>query len=50
MAVKSLGDLAVLGNERAMMFLQNDVEPKLQGESATGAEWAREILGLYLRN
>ncbi len=50
MAVKSLGDLAVLGNERAMMFLQNDVEPKLQGESAPGAEWAREILGLYLRN
>ncbi len=50
MAVKSLGDIAALGNERAMMFLRNDVEPKLQGESAVGAEWAREILGLYLRN
>jgi hypothetical protein len=50
MAVKSLGDIAAMGNERAMTFLQNDVEPKLQGESATGAEWAREILGLYLRS
>ena len=50
MAVKSLGDIAAMGDERAMMFLQNDVEPKLRGESATGAEWTREILGLYLRN
>jgi HEAT repeat protein len=50
MAVKSLGDIAVMGDERAMAFLQNDVEPKLQGESAAGAEWVREILGLYLRN
>ena len=50
MAVKSLGDLAVMGNERAMLFLQNDVEPKLQGETAVGAGWIREILGLYLRN
>lgn len=50
MAVKSLGDIAAMGNERAMMFLQNDVEPKLQGETAVGAGWAREILGLYLRN
>ena len=50
MAVKSLGDIAAMGDERAMMFLQNEVEPKLQGESAVGAEWAREILGLYLRS
>jgi len=50
MAVKSLGDIAAMGDERALTFLQNDVEPKLQGESATGAEWAREILGLYLRS
>ena len=50
MAVKSLGDIAAMGDERAMMFLQNDVEPKLQGETAVGAGWAREILGLYLRN
>ncbi len=50
MAVKSLGDIASMGNERAMMFLRESVEPKLQGESAVGATWAREILGLYLRN
>lgn len=50
MAVKSLGDIASMGNERAMMFLREGVEPKLQGESAVGATWAREILGLYLRN
>lgn len=50
MAVKSLGDIASMGNDRAMAFLSENVEPKLQGESAVGATWAREILGLYLRN
>ena len=50
MAVKALGDLAVSGNERAMAFLQKDVEAGLVGETATGADWSREILGLYLRN
>ena len=50
MAIKSLGDIAVMGNDSAMMFLRNDVEPLLTGETATGAEWTREILGLYLRD
>ena len=49
MAVKSLGDIAVRGNDRATAFLQDDVEPSLAGESAAGATWTREILGLYLR-
>ena len=48
MAVKSLADLAVSGNDDAMAFLQNDVEAGLAGETATGADWSREILGLYL--
>ncbi len=50
MAVKALGDLAVSGNDRAMAFLQENVEAELVGETATGADWSREILGLYLRN
>jgi hypothetical protein len=49
MAVKSLGDIAVMGSDQAMSFLRDDAEQVLAGESATGAEWSREILGLYLR-
>lgn len=49
MSVKSLADLAVTGNDAAMSFLQNDVEAGMAGETATGADWTREILGLYLR-
>ena len=50
MAIKSLGDIAVMGDDSAMTFLRNDVDAVLAGESATGVEWTREILGLYLRN
>lgn len=50
MAIKSLGDIAAMGDDKAMQFLQNDVGPLLQGETDTGAEWTREILGLYLRD
>ncbi len=49
MAVKSLADLAVTGNDKAMAFLENDVQAGLAGETAAGADWTREILGLYLR-
>ncbi len=50
MAVKSLCDIAVAGNEQAMSYVRNEVEAELAGEKATGANWTREILGLYLRN
>ena len=50
MAVKSLCDIAVMGNDQAMAFVRNDVEAAVDGETAAGAQWAREVLGLYLRN
>ncbi len=50
MAIKSLGDIAVMGNDQAMSFLRDSVQDLLVGETAIGAEWTREILGLYLRN
>jgi len=50
MTVKSLGDIASAGNDQALTFLRDDVEALVAGESAAGAEWTREILGLYLRN
>ena len=50
MAIKSLCDIAVAGDEAAMTFVSNRAEAALSGETAAGANWAREILGLYLRN
>jgi len=50
MTVKSLGDIASAGNDQALTFLRDDVEALVAGESAAGAEWTREILGLYLRD
>lgn len=50
MAVKALGDIAVMGNDQAMTFMRENVEDALAGETAAGAEWTREILGLYLRS
>ena len=50
MAVKSLCDIAVAGDEAAMTFVRNRAEAALAGETAAGANWSREILGLYLRN
>ncbi len=50
MAVKALGDIAVMGNDQAMTFIRESVEEALAGETAAGAEWTREILGLYLRS
>lgn len=50
MAVKSLCDIAVAGDEAAMTFVRNRAESALAGETAAGAGWSREILGLYLRN
>ena len=49
MAVKSLGDIALTGNDRAMTFLQEEVDEVLDGATATGTDWAREIIDLYLR-
>ena len=49
MALKSLGDIAVMGSDQALRFMQDDAENVLAGETAVGAEWSREILGLYLR-
>jgi hypothetical protein len=50
MAVKALGDIAVMGSDQAMNFMRESVEDELAGETAAGAEWTREILGLYLRS
>jgi hypothetical protein len=50
MAVKSLGDIASMGNDQASAFLRDEVENLVAGESAAGADWTREILGLYLRD
>jgi hypothetical protein len=46
---EELADLALNGNDQAMTFLQEDLEAGLAGETATGADWTREIPGLYLR-
>ena len=50
MAVKSLCDIAVAGDEAAMNFVRNDAEAALAGKTVAGATWSREILGLFLRN
>lgn len=50
MAMKSLCDIAVAGDEHALTFVRNDAEAALAGETVAGANWSREILGLYLRN
>ena len=50
MAVKALCDLAVMGSEQADNFVRTEVELGIAGETATGATWIKEILGLYLRN
>ena len=49
MALKSLGDIAVMGSDQALSFMRDGAENVLTGETAVGAEWSREILGLYLR-
>jgi hypothetical protein len=49
MALKSLGDIAVMGSDQALSFMHDDAETVLVGETQVGAEWCREVLGLYLR-
>ncbi len=46
MAVKSLGDLGLRGNDAAMKYLTDDIEAKLDGVKKTGAAWTRAVLKL----
>jgi hypothetical protein len=48
MAVKSVGDLGLMGNDQAISFISENVDAIIGESKKVGAAWTREIVDLYL--